>query len=99
MTLQQNQREIVPIQIWSDGTFYNVNVLTLTNYMGYDFISSAGQVQYSLVQWEQGVDGSIYESVIAQGNVPLTYALVAVWGADDQPIFDFVAQHLQLTLV
>jgi hypothetical protein len=29
----------------------------------------------------------------------LTYQLVANWGVDDQPIFDYVAQELQLTLV
>lgn len=99
MTLQQNQREITPVSIWVQGSTYQANVLKLCLYTGYDFITSAGQVHYDLIQHEEDVDGSIYESVLAEGNVPLTYALVANWGADDQPIFDYVAQELQLTLV
>ena len=99
MNLQANQREITPISIWSDGYTYQANVLRVSLYTGYDFIASPGQVHYDLIQHEEDVDGSIYEAVLASGNVPLTYALVANWGADDQPIFDYVAQQLQLTLV
>jgi len=99
MNLQANQREITPISIWSEGYTYQANVLRLSLYTGYDFIASPGQVHYDLIQHEEDVDGSIYESVLASGNVPLTYALVANWGADDQPIFDYVAQELQLTLI
>lgn len=99
MNLQQNQREITPVSIWTQGFVYNANVLKLCLYTGYDFIASAGQVHYDLIQHEEDVDGSIYETILAEGNIPLTYALVANWGADDQPIFDYVAQELQLTLV
>lgn len=99
MNLQANQREITPISIWSEGYTYQANVLNVSLYTGYDFIASPGQVHYALIQHEEDVDGSIYETVLAEGNVPLTYQLVANWGADDQPIFDYVAQELQLTLV
>jgi len=99
MNLQQNQREITPVSIWTQGVVYNANVLKLCLYTGYGFIASAGQVHYDLIQHEEDVDGSIYETILAEGNIPLTYALVANWGADDQPIFDYVAQQLQLTLV
>lgn len=99
MTLQQNEREITPISIWSQGFTYQANVLKLCLYTGYDFIASAGQVHYDLIQHEEDVDGSILETILAEGNIPLTYTLVATWGADDQPIFDFVAQELQLNLV
>jgi hypothetical protein len=99
MNLQQNQREITPIDIWSDGSFYSANVLRLSLYTGYDFMVSAGQVHYALIEHNEDVDGSIFDNVITEGNVPLTYALVDTWGTNDQPIFDFVAQHLQLTLV
>lgn len=99
MILQKNQREIVPIDIWSDGAFYSVNVLRLSLYTGYDFVTSAGQVHYQLIEHVEDVDGSIFDNVIAEGTVPLTYAVVDIWGTDDQPIFDFTAQHLQLILV
>jgi hypothetical protein len=99
MNLQQNQREIAPVNIWTQGFIYQANVLRLSLYSGYDFIASAGQVHYDLIQHEQAPDGSIYETVLADGNVPLTYQIVANWGVDDQPIFDFVAQELQLTLI
>ena len=99
MTLQANQREITPVAIWSQGYVYNANVLKLCLYTGYDFIASPGQVHYDLIHHEEDVDGSIYEEIVADGNVPLTFALVASWGADDQPIFDYVAQELSITLV
>jgi hypothetical protein len=99
MTLQQNEREITPISIWSQGFTYQANVLKLCLYTGYDFIASAGQVHYDLIQHEEDVDGSILETILAEGNIPMTYTLVANWGADDQPIFDYVAQELQLILV
>lgn len=99
MTLQENQREITPVSIWTQGYVYQANVLKLCLYTGYDFIVSPGQVHYDLIQHEEDVDGSIFETVLAEGNVPLTYPLVANWGADDQPIFDYVAQELQLILV
>jgi len=99
MTIQANQREISPVRIWSKGYIYQAKVLKLCLYTGYDFIASPVQVHYDLIQHEEDVDGSIIETVLAEGNVPLTYQLVANWGADDQPIFDYVAQELQLTLV
>lgn len=99
MTLQQNQREIVSFDIWKEGVFHPVNVLRLSMYSGYDFIASPGSVHYDLIHHEEDVDGSIYEEIVADGNVPLTFALVATWGADDQPIFDYVAQQLSITLV
>ena len=98
MNLQQNQREITPINIWSQGFTYQANVLRLSLYTGYDFIASPGQVHYDLIQHEVDVDGSIFESVLADGNIPLTYQLVETWGVNDQPIFDYVAQQLQITL-
>jgi len=99
MNLQANQREIVSFDIWKEGVFHPVNVLRLSLYSGYDFIASPGQVHYDLIHHEVDVDGSIMEEVVADGNVPLTFPLVASWGADDQPIFDYVAQELSITLV
>lgn len=99
MNLQANQREIVTFDIWKEGVFHPVNVLKLSVYMGYDFIASPGQVHYDLIHHEVDVDGSIFEEVVAHGYVPLTFALVQQWGADDQIIFDYVAQELSITLV
>jgi hypothetical protein len=99
MNLQANQREIVSFDIWKEGVFHPVNVLKLGSYSGYDFIASPGQVHYDLIHHEQDVDGSIIEMVVADGYVPLTFALVQQWGADDQIIFDYVAQELAITLV
>lgn len=99
MNLQANQREITPVSIWSQGYTYQANVLKLCLYTGYDFIASPGQVHYDLIQHEEDIDGSIIETILAEGNVSLTYTLVENWGINDQPIFDYVAQELQLTLV
>jgi hypothetical protein len=99
MNLQANQREIVSFDIWKEGVFHPVNVLKLAVYSGYDFIASPGQVHYDLIHHEVDVDGSIYEEIVAHGYVPLTFQIVSTWGVDDQPIFDYVAQELSITLV
>jgi len=73
--------------------------------LGFQFIvamiSLPHRVKYiiDLIHHEQDVDGSIYEQVVADGYVPLTFQIVSTWGADDQPIFDYVAQELSITLV
>ncbi len=52
-----------------------------------------------MIHHEEDVDGSILEEIVANGWIPLTFPIVSTWGADDQPIFDYVAQELSITLV
>jgi len=104
MTLAQNEREITPVNLWVNGTSYTASVFALNGYAGYNFIDNPGQVQWAMMSYEETTDPetgnvTVTKNQIMQGNTPLTYSLVESWGADDQPIFVYVAGQLNLTLV
>lgn len=42
---------------------------------------------------------TIYKWPLKSGSIELDGATCNAWGADDQPIFDYVAQELSITLV
>ena len=104
MTLAQNEREIAPVTLWVNGTSYTARVFALNGYAGYNFVDNPGQVQWTLMSYEETTDPNtgdvtVTKNQIMQGITPLTYPLVENWGTDDQPIFVYVAAQLNLTLV
>jgi len=104
MQLEANEREI-------DGN----KILRINNYEGYDFHEEAGVVSYSIHYYYEveGYDGDgkyvlrsnnnpeyfIVKPMDFFDNFPLTTEVVNQWGADDQIIFDYLAEKLGLTLV
>ena len=76
-----------------DGKFNDMGGLRTLNYADASMDVSLDAIA-KVIKFKVNISATA-----AEGNVPLTYALVASWGADDQPIFDYVAQELQLTLV
>ena len=96
MNLETNEREIQPLSLWLNGELYTASIFALNSYGGYDFIESAGMIQWSLLNYD---NLSNVKKQIAQGVIPLTYDLVEDWGTDDQPIFDYAAQQLNITLI
>lgn len=101
--MNTNQRAITPVTSWVNGASKTMTVLQLDNYAGYNFINSPGFVTYTLcevVSVDDG-EGNISTSTmgILCGQVNLTWPLVEAWGMDDQPIFVYVAEQLNLTLV
>lgn len=115
MVLAQNEREIIPIHTWVDGSEIQMQIISLDNFYGYNFEGFGGYVHYLLINYKETpllddngdpvVDGNgdpvltITKTPILDGRVELPEALVQSWGANDQPIFDYVAQSLNLTLV
>ena len=96
MTLETNERAIAPVNLWVNGTSFTASIFSLNGYGGYNFIDSPGEVQWTMLAYDAVTDT---KTQIMQGILPLTYALVENWGADDQPIFDYAAQELNITLL
>lgn len=104
MQLETNERELV-----GNG------LLRIENYSGYDFYQSAGKVKYAICQyyevvgydadgkWIQRTDNTdqffIAKKEIEIGELPLTIDIINQWGADDQIIFEYVAQQINVTLL
>lgn len=90
MFLEHNERQINSTQL-----------LRIVGYEGYDFTSDAGHVHYEICDYgEQLVTApDIYinwKPIKETGSLPLTLQLINQWGADDQIIFDYVIQTLNL---
>lgn len=96
MKLNINDRQIQPINLWVNGVSSTAEVITLDGYSGYNFVDSAGEVHYVLSSYDAATET---KTSIIQGVVQLSYDVVENWGTDDQPIFDYVAQQLNIELV
>lgn len=107
MILQQNERQIQPIQTWINGEVKTMEILRLDNYFQYDFLMSPGYVHYCLCSYgeeqQTDIDGNpltiAMKPTIIDGNIPMTWQLIENWGQDDEPIFAHVLTTLNLTLV
>lgn len=105
MILAQNEREIQPIQTWVNGEVKTMSILRLDNYFGYDFMMNPGMVHYCLCGYSEeqqtDIDGNpitvINKPSIIDGNIQMTWQLIENWGQDDEPIFAYVLQTLNLT--
>jgi hypothetical protein len=95
MNLEVNEREISPVNIWLNGISSTAVVLSLNGYSGYNFIDSPGQVHYNLKSYDVSTDT---KTTVISGVCSLDWSTVASWGIDDQPIFDYVANELNITL-
>lgn len=96
--MNNNQRTIIPVTTWVNGETKTMSVLQLDNYSGYNFTDSPGFVTYTLCV-EAGVAPDTYYEGVTGGVVYLTWPLVENWGTDDQPIFDYVAEELNIQLL
>jgi hypothetical protein len=107
MTLQDNEREIQPIQTWVNGEVKTMTLLRIDNYLQYDFLMNPGMVHYCLCGYEElpqtDYDGNpitvINKPTYVDGNIQLTWELVNQWGEDDTIIFDYVINELNLILI
>lgn len=103
MILESNAREIQPITLWINGSTATADVITMDNYIGYDFRGTPGQVSYTLNTYSEKTedDGSIRGILtpLIDGRIPLTVTVADSWGQDDQVIFDFVSSQLNINLI
>lgn len=96
-----DSRNIKAVKIWQNGVNTSANVLKLYNYGGYSFTNSESYVSYRLgkiITVPTIDDGTREEFVtVTEGSLMLPFEVVQNWGDDDQPIFDYVMQALNLT--
>lgn len=98
-------RNIEPVQIWSNGQSKEASVLDarIIN----DDLKSTCTFYYELREADNVVppsDGSVQESVVpgarlAEGNVSLFGDDYLDWDGSNDFAFDFIAEHLNLTLI
>lgn len=87
-----NTRNIQPIAFWSPSGTDEADQIQLYNFHGYDFNGLDSYVSYRMMS-------SADKHVIYEGTVKVPASVVDQWGADDQPIFDFVLTELGLTSI
>lgn len=99
-----NARQIQSINTWKDGQSITIDYLTLTNYVQYDFKGNQGEVYYSLsikkdILDDDGNIADVQMIPILSGTIQLTDSVTTQWGQDDQVIFNYVANQLNIVLI
>jgi hypothetical protein len=91
-----NTRKIKPISFWSKDGDKLADHILLYNFHGYNFDGTDSWVSYKLGKVELiEEDKEMFYSYF-EGSVPVPNTVVQDWGEDDEPIFDFVIDTLNL---
>lgn len=90
-----NTRQIQPITAWTPEGQKEISVLALSNFSDYHFDNGSGIVEYKLIS----VDLELGATEHFIGKIEIPSSIVQQWGADDEPIFQYVAQTLGITLI
>lgn len=96
-----NKRKIQPVQFWRQNGASEATHIMLYNFHNYNFDGSDSVVSYKL-GFEEVVGGPEETDVarwtsLYEGSVMLPNTVVQEWGEDDEPIFDYVMEVLNLT--
>jgi hypothetical protein len=90
-----NTRKITPITAWTPTGQQTVTMFSLTDFFNYGFLPDCtGTVQYRLFNTQ---NESAVELIVSYLQIPSE--IVQKWGADDNIIFDYVAQQLGFTII
>lgn len=98
-----NARKIQPVQFWKQTGPATADHVLLYNFHNYNFNGTDSVVSYKLGFIElvdvPDSSGEQYErwTSLYEGSVLLPNTVVQDWGEDDEPIFDYVIQELNLT--
>lgn len=91
-----NARKIKPVSFWSKEGDKLADHILLYNFHGYNFDGTDSWVSYKLGKVEQiNEDQEMFYSFF-EGSVPLPNTTVQEWGENDEPIFDYVIEELNL---
>ena len=105
MVLDANERECQGNLVLRIETFNDYDFKGNAGDINYTICNYVVQLGFDEVTGKPVPDGNggqaytIFKYPMKSGTLPLTDTVVSQWGADDQVIFDYVAQELQLTLV
>lgn len=104
-----NARKINKVNFWKQTGTAEADHILLYNFHNYNFDGSDAVVSYKLgfieiiptsVTSENGdvqtVDSERWSSLY-EGSIILPNTIVQEWGEDDEPIFDYVIEELNLT--
>jgi len=89
-----NIRNIQPVEFWTPDGVKVAEEIMLYNFHNYNFDGTDSVVSYRIGNTE----GDRWVS-LAEGSVSLPDNIVQAWGANDEPIFDYVIAELNLTEV
>ena len=92
--------DIQPVTFWIDGVNEIADQICLYNFHGYNFDGSDSLVSYKVGWSELLTDGEtvVFHSY-GEGSVSIPDSVVQSWGADDDPIIDFVLTTLNLEAI
>lgn len=90
-----NTRKIIPFNTWIDNGNTEVNCLALTNFSGYNFDNGSGKVTYKLIFADE-VNGA---TDLFSSEIDVPAEVVTQWGANDDVIFNYVAETLNITFL
>lgn len=92
-----NARKIQPVQFWKQTGTATADHILLYNFHNYNFDGSDSVVSYRLGFIElTGEPQAERWSSLYEGSILLPNTVVQDWGEDDEPIFDYVIQQLNL---
>lgn len=105
MVLDANERECTFSTVLRIDNFENYDFKGDAGHVHYTICAYIVELGFDEVTGQPIPDGqggqayTIFKYPMKSGTLPLNDTVVSQWGADDQIIFDYVAQELQLTLV
>lgn len=96
-----NTRKIRPIQFWRQSGTSTATDILLYNFHGYNFDGTDSAVSYRIgfLETVTGPDGETpieRWTSLSEGSVIIPNSIVQAWGEDDEPIFDYVMEELNL---
>ena len=108
-----NNKPIQPIPYWTPNGEVSVSYLGFKDFRDYHFDNGNGFVYYCLITMvnngtqvitdenDNPITIQLPDSALEVFNskIEIPSNIMAQWGADDQIIFDYVAQELSITLV
>ena len=105
MILDANERECIFSTVLRIDNFENYNFKGDPGDVNYTICAYVVELGFDEVTGQPIPDGNggqaftIFKYPMQSGTLPLTDTVVSQWGSDDQIIFDYVAQQLNLTLI
>lgn len=101
--MRTNERKIEPVTAFSPTGVQTAEYIQLFNFSGYNFDGSdMAYVNYELsfyvpeVHENPEVEQKFARGVVCGGTIRIPDEIVQSWGADDEPIFEYVIETLGL---
>lgn len=91
-----NTRDINEINFWNADGIKQADKIMLYNFHGYNFDGTDSRVSYRIGYYENTDNDTERWHSLYEGSVNIPNSVVQSWGEDDEPIFDYVIDQLNL---